>query len=306
MNFVKTTINFHNSSKSVTLQLPAFLFRIWPVVRVLSVVGVLLLVAQLSFTVGYDALLHHELSARQGLNKELTQIQKTVDELSQTSAEFFKDEGRLHTKFGLALPDEAARELSTGGEIGPDSMLLRETSPVYESMSLLQESAERLHAKVENNGSSFQNLTKYISQKQSIWRYIPSISPTTGYYVSSFGPRVHPVTGDQGAFHQGMDISNSPWTPIYAPADGVVEVSQFSSTFGNYVVMNHGNGLRTKYGHMQLAVVKAGDLLHRYQLIGYMGKTGRVTGPHLHYEVWKGNIAVNPIAYILPNDHSVD
>ena len=106
--------------------------------------------------------------------------------------------------------------------------------------------------------------------------------------------------------HQGVDLSNDRWTPIYATADGIVELAQFSSSFGNYVAINHGNGLKTRYGHMQMFIVKPGQFIRRYQTIGYMGSTGRSTGPHLHYEVWVGDHPVNPVAYILPGDYSVD
>lgn len=139
-----------------------------------------------------------------------------------------------------------------------------------------------------------------------MWRYVPSISPTSGRYASAFGPRIHPVTGEVGKMHQGVDIANDRWTPIYASADGVVEVAQFSSTFGNFVTLNHGNGISTRYGHMQMYLVQPGQFVHRYQIIGYMGNTGRSVGPHLHYEVWVHNSPVNPLAYMLPGDHSVD
>jgi murein DD-endopeptidase MepM/ murein hydrolase activator NlpD len=107
--------------------------------------------------------------------------------------------------------------------------------------------------------------------------------------------------------HQGVDIANERWTPIYAPADGVVEVAQLSSTFGNFVTIDHGNGIKTRFGHMQqLSIVHPGQYLHRYQVIGYMGNTGRSVGPHLHYEVWVRNSPVNPLAYMLPNGYTVD
>ena len=114
------------------------------------------------------------------------------------------------------------------------------------------------------------------------------------------------MTGEVGKMHQGIDISNDRWTPIYAPADGVVEISQLSSSFGNFVVLNHGNGLKTRYGHMQMSAVTPGEFVHRYQILGYMGNTGRSVGPHLHYEVWKNGVPVNPLPYILPNDYEVD
>ena len=87
---------------------------------------------------------------------------------------------------------------------------------------------------------------------------------------------------------------------------GVVENAMYNPSFGNFVAISHGNGIRTRYGHMQMLLVKPGQLVHRYEIIGYMGSTGMSTGSHLHYEVWVGDRPVNPVAYILPGDYSVD
>ena len=306
VKFYKTTIHFQNSSSSMTLHVPAILFKAWPVLRVFVVVGLVLLAVQLATTTVYEGLLDHVISDRSRLNKDLSQIEGTLDYLSGTSAEFLKDEQRLHSKFGLPVPEAESRELATGGNIAPDTALLRKSSPVFEKMSVVRETAKRLQGKLDNNNASFSSLTRYIDQNHAMWRYVPSISPTSGRYASAFGPRIHPVTGEVGKMHQGVDIANDRWTPIYASADGVVEVAQFSSTFGNFVTLNHGNGISTRYGHMQMYLVQPGQFVHRYQIIGYMGNTGRSVGPHLHYEVWVHNSPVNPLAYMLPGDHSVD
>ncbi|MCR5378131.1 MAG: M23 family metallopeptidase [Fibrobacter sp.] len=306
MKFYKTTIHFQNSSKSMTLHMPALLFKAWPVLKVLVVVGLALLLVQLSTTTVYDGILGHVLNERKSLAKDLAQIEGTLDYLSGTSAEFLRDEQRLHSKFGLPIPNTESRELATGGALAPDSALLHNSSPVFEKMAVLRETASRMHGKLDNNSQSFNSLTQYIGQNQAMWRYIPSISPTSGRYASSFGPRIHPVTGEVGKMHQGVDIANDRWTPIFASADGAVEVAQLSSSFGNFVTLNHGNGIKTRYGHMQMMLVQPGQFVRRYQIIGYMGNTGLSVGPHLHYEVWVGNNPVNPLAYMLPGDHSVD
>ncbi len=305
MDFVKTTIHFQNSSKSMTLHVPAFLFKAWPILRVFMVLGVILFVIQIASTTIYDGVLNHQINKRLMLDKEMSQIQSTMDYLTNTSSDFLRDENRLYARFGLPLQDEVSRELGTGGNISADSLLLRKSSPVFERMSVLGETADRLSAKISNNGASFKNLNKFMEQKFSMWRFVPSIAPTSGRFVSSFGPRMHPILG-YGRPHQGVDISNDRWTPIFAPADGVVEIAQVSSSFGNFVTLNHGNGIKTRYGHMQMYIVHPGEFVSRYQVIGYMGNSGLSAGPHLHYEVWVGNNPVNPVAYMLPNDYSID
>ena len=290
MNFVKASIHFQKSSRALTVKVPSFILRGSLFVRVAVVIGFILFLVQVLSTSVYDGVLRHAFSSRQKLNKELSQIQSTVDYISSTSKDFFKAEKMLHAKLGLPLPDEASRKLSTGGHIEPNVQLLRKTSPVFERTAKMHEDVWRIFGQ----------------KSRSVLRYIPSISPTNGRYASAFGPRIHPVTGEVGKMHQGIDISNDRWTPIYAPADGVVEISQLSSSFGNFVVLNHGNGLKTRYGHMQMSAVTPGEFVHRYQILGYMGNTGRSVGPHLHYEVWKNGVPVNPLPYILPNDYEVD
>jgi len=306
VNLAKTTIHFQNSTRSITIHLPEFLFRASSWIKVVVLVGVALFAIQFVSISLYDGLLSQGLSSRRGLDRDLTKIQETVDYLSMTSDDFYRDERRLHARYGLPVPDEGTREMGTGGEIASDSLLLRGMSPVLEKAAVLQEETDRLKSKFYNNGESFSSLTNYINQRQTIWRFVPSICPTQGHYASSFGPRVHPVTGEVGKMHNGIDIGNDRWTPIFASADGVVEIAKLSPSFGNYVLLDHSNGLKTVYAHMQMYVVKPGEFVRRYQLIGYMGNTGLSVGPHLHYEVWENNHPVNPLAYILPNDHSVE
>lgn len=306
MKFTKVTFRFQKSSRSVSFSLPSFLVCVPLLVKMVAVVGVLLFIVQLLYSTTFDGNMNLQLRNRQKLNREISKIQETLDDLNKTSAEFISDENLLYARYGLPAEDISFKEFSTGGELSPDSMLLRSMSPIFERVSALAETANRIHAKLEKTDETFHNLNKYVARRNSQWHNVPTISPTTGRYASSFGPRIHPVTGEVGKPHKGMDIANDPWTPIFATADGVVEVAKYSESFGNYVAINHGNGYKTRFGHMNRFVVHQGEFVKRYQLIGYMGTTGRSTGPHLHYEVWLNGEAVNPIAYILPSDYSVD
>ena len=290
----------------MTLSLPEFLFRGHKLVGAFVIVGLLLLVVQFAATIVHDRVLQHVIKSRMDLDRQMAQIEGTLEYLDATSGIFFKDEQRVHSKYALTPPDAQSRELGTGGFIEPDSLLVRGSSPVFGRMATLRENAVRIQNKLDMNNAAFSSLSEYVGQQQSRWRYIPSIAPTRGRFGSPFGPRVHPVTGEVGRMHQGVDIANERWTPIYATADGVIEHAMYNPSFGNFVAINHGNGIRTRYGHMQMLLVKPGQLVHRYETIGYMGSTGMSTGSHLHYEVWVGERPVNPVAYILPGDYSVD
>ncbi len=114
---------------------------------------------------------------------------------------------------------------------------------------------------------------------------------------SPFGYRTHPVTG-KWKFHNGVDLANSKGTPIKATRSGTVTVATYGSTYGYYVTINHGDGFSSLYAHMTHYVVGKGDWVEQGEIIGYMGSTGRSTGPHLHFSVFYNGEAVNPMNYI--------
>ena len=127
---------------------------------------------------------------------------------------------------------------------------------------------------------------------------IPSRTPLDGLTMTSnFGMRVHPVLGGLRA-HKGIDLSSPVGTPIHATADGVVGKAAWFGGYGLYVQLEHGNDLETRYGHMSRLNVAEGQHVHKGDIIGYVGTTGRSTGPHLHYEVRVDGVAVNPVPYM--------
>ena len=115
--------------------------------------------------------------------------------------------------------------------------------------------------------------------------------------TSPYGYRIHPTTG-QYKFHNGVDLANDQGTPIYAARSGKVTVDTYGSTYGYYVTINHGDGYSSLYAHMTRSVVDKGDTVKKGQLIGYMGSTGRSTGPHLHFSIFYNGSSVNPMNYI--------
>ena len=129
---------------------------------------------------------------------------------------------------------------------------------------------------------------------------IPSARPiaTSVNFTSGYGVRSDPF--NRGArMHGGIDLAGPLGTPIYATADGIVGRSEWNNGgYGNLIELNHGQGIQTRYGHLSQRLVQAGQRIHRGQLIGLMGSTGRSTGSHLHYEVRIDGRAVNPIPFL--------
>ena len=125
----------------------------------------------------------------------------------------------------------------------------------------------------------------------------PSLWPVYGHLLSSYGSRSDPFSGE-GAFHTGVDLQAASGTPVHASADGIVLRAEWSGRYGKLVVIQHGNGMQTFYAHLSRFDVIPGQDARQGQVIGYSGATGRVTAPHLHYEVRVGGTPINPYPYL--------
>jgi len=139
--------------------------------------------------------------------------------------------------------------------------------------------------------------TFYAGQTERL-AHTPSIWPVRGYLSSGFGNRTDPFTG-QRDFHSGIDVSAPRGSRVLAPADGVVVAVGRRGAYGQAIIVDHGFGVITRYGHLDGYNVRAGDRISRGDVIGFVGDTGRSNAPHLHYEVWVRDEAQNPIHYIL-------
>ena len=141
-------------------------------------------------------------------------------------------------------------------------------------------------------------LVEYLEDQKSLLASTPSIWPVRGWLTSTFGYRTSPFTGRR-EMHKGLDIATRSGTPIIAPADGLVVFSGREGGFGNMIVIDHGYGITTRYGHCSALDAKLGQKIKRGDVIARVGNTGRSTGPHVHYEVAVNGVPVNPSRYIL-------
>jgi murein DD-endopeptidase MepM/ murein hydrolase activator NlpD len=129
--------------------------------------------------------------------------------------------------------------------------------------------------------------------------YTPSIWPVMGRLESGFGGRRNPFSGLGYEFHSGQDIDAPPGAPVVAGASGIITFVGWQNGYGQLVVIDHGGGLTTRYGHLSDIDVEVGRLVTRGEAIGKIGSTGRSTGPHLHYEVRINDEPVNPLQYLI-------
>jgi len=143
--------------------------------------------------------------------------------------------------------------------------------------------------------SGLENRVRYVrrdvEQKEALAASTPSIWPAHGWLTDAFGRRNDPFTGEPG-FHQGIDISTDRGRPVFATADAAVESAGYTGDYGNLVVLRHGFGLTTRYGHLNNFAVKAGQTVKRGAVIG---TTGRATGAHVHYEILANGQLLNPL-----------
>lgn len=143
-------------------------------------------------------------------------------------------------------------------------------------------------------GERLKSVQSDVAARQALAAATPSLWPIAGWLSSSFGQRTDPFTGAQD-FHAGLDISADRGTPVRAPADGTVDMAAYDGSYGNCVVLTHGFGIGTRFGHLSGYAVRPGQTVKRGQVIGYVGSTGRTTGPHLHYEILINGQPINPL-----------
>ncbi len=178
-----------------------------------------------------------------------------------------------------------------------------------ETVSILEKERPRLVSRVhqdllELQKIAFQSelnlneLKEFLQAQKSVLLSIPSLWPVFGPITSRFGEARASSPSRGTRFHQGVDISVPPGTPIVAPADGVVSFARWESEYGLMICLDHGNDFSTAYGHLKGIAVRTGDKVRMGQVIGTVGVSGNTTGPHLHYEVRIQGNAVNPLRYL--------
>ncbi len=198
----------------------------------------------------------------------------------------------------------------------PDSARAKEQQQLAELQQVLQmNKAELTSSIISNMGNldarlnrqqrSYNEIAGFIKNKEQLLASTPAIQPVSNKdlnrVASGFGYRVDPVYKTV-KFHSGLDFAAPQGTPIYATANGTVKVAgNLGNGFGNHVVLNHGYGYETLYGHMFRVNVRVGQSVRRGEILGYVGSTGKSTGPHVHYEVHKNGRPIDPV-YFFYND----
>ena len=231
---------------------------------------------------------------------KLSDAIKGVEERLQKMEDY---KHRISVAMGLTSPD-ALKEVGIGGPVVnmPDGI----ESPGNQLNQDLKGQTKRDILKraelLSKNSKKIEDTLKFVEsimEKQKVrLACTPSIWPTKGYLTSPLGMRIHPLTGKR-SFHNGQDIATQYGNKVIAPADGHVLVVEARYYYGRFIIIDHGFGFTTRYGHLASYNVKEGDRVKRGQVIGYVGNTGRSSAPHLHYEVRYFGKAQNPMNFII-------
>jgi murein DD-endopeptidase MepM/ murein hydrolase activator NlpD len=212
------------------------------------------------------------------LRNKLQVQQREIDEKEERLASLQLMASEISVALGLKRQLEGTADISDEGPLVPSF-----NESIEEYNFLKSASFSRLHH-------------EYARTWQK--NIVPSMWPVNGVLLSRFGERTDPFSGE-GAIHGGVDISAPSGTAVHAAADGIVSRSEYYGGYGKLIVIDHGNGMSTRYGHLSRFDVVPGQEVRRGDIIGFSGATGRATSPHVHFEVRLGGSAVNPHPYLI-------
>ncbi len=240
------------------------------------------------------------------IQNQRQQIQDFANEINSLKAKLVALSGfekKIRIIANIEKSDDSENIFGVGGSIPED---LDAEIPLKEKhnslMRDMHEQIDQLNTASLNQAEEFESLLKSLEDQQNLLASTPAILPiprgAKSWVTSRFGYRKSPFTGRR-EFHKGYDISSRKGTPILAAADGVITFVGKKGLLGNLVVIDHGHGIVTRYGHCDKFLKERGDKVKRWEPVALMGNTGRSTGPHVHYEVHLNGMPVNPEKYIL-------
>jgi murein DD-endopeptidase MepM/ murein hydrolase activator NlpD len=245
----------------------------------------------------------HQLTRLESQNARLRGQVHRVDEkiaILETRFDSLLDENQIYRQIaGLEQLEPEILKVGIGGTgINLADDLMEIDSRLARRIDSQGNALDELLRRAGLVDQSIQESYAIVSEVARRWSHLPSITPTTGYISSTYGRRMHPLF-HQMHTHTGLDFSTPVGEPILAPADGKIIHSGKSQGLGLAIVIDHDFGIQTVYGHCSKVTVKYGQAVNRGDIIGYVGRSGITTGPHLHYEVHKNGRTTNPFPYLL-------
>jgi murein DD-endopeptidase MepM/ murein hydrolase activator NlpD len=279
-----------------------FTFRVRPLVIAAALVLALPVAAGFGLRLSATSELEHLRSTKLTLEEENASYREATGALTtqieslQASINDLGARARMDPNSARAMDKLPQQIRSQGGTsmAGANALLTPEV--------VASSSPDRVFSMLQNVLTSLEGhlnlVRRSVEKREALLNATPSIWPIHGWLSAGFGMRPDPFTGAPD-FHPGLDISAEKGTPIHATAAGTVELVAPTGDYGNLVIIDHGFGLVTRYGHMSKFNVWQGEHIRRGDVIGYVGATGRATGPHLHYEVLANGKLMNPLQLLV-------
>jgi len=255
-------------------------------------------------TAAYDNKLLRNRISRQAdeISSQRRQIQSLAGQINGFKSkltELNTFEQKIRIVANLDQADGSESLFGVGGPTPEDLDTTLDLSQKHNSLLReMHQQIQQLDLASTRQKNSLSSLYESLRQKRSLLASTPSIAPIEGWVSSRFGYRKSPFT-ERREFHKGLDIAARSGSPIVATAAGTVTFAGRKGLLGQVVVVDHGHGIVTRYGHAKKLLKKAGDQVKRGEIIAKVGNTGRSTGPHVHYEVLLNGVPVNPEKYIM-------
>ena len=250
-----------------------------------------------------EVYLSSQLDEIQAQRRQIQEFASEINSLKTKLLALNSFEKKIRIIANIEKTGQSANIFGVGGSIPDD---LDAQIPLKEKhnslMRDMHEQIDQLSQASSNQQEGLESLLKSLEDQQNLLASTPAIRPVSrnvkSWITSRFGYRKSPFT-QRRELHKGYDIASRQGTPILATADGVVTFVGKKGLLGKAIVIDHGHGMITRYGHCSKILKKRGDKVKRWETIALMGNTGRSTGPHVHYEVHLNGIPVNPVRYIL-------
>lgn len=241
------------------------------------------------------------ISLKVKLESALSEFQTVNENLDSIS--IINNDLRLATNLEPIYDDQ--RDIGIGGSIFED-IDPANSDEMQSVITSLQASIDHAKMKIEFEKNNYNEIETALTENQKLYDAIPAIKPCEGNYGDRFGIRFHPILKIK-RMHNGVDMLSNIGTPVYAPGGGKVEFVGRKGGFGKTIIVNHGFGYKTLYGHLSKYKVKKGQRIKRGDLIALTGSSGKLsTGPHLHYEIKHNGIALNPRNFIFDDVNIFD
>jgi murein DD-endopeptidase MepM/ murein hydrolase activator NlpD len=257
----------------------------------------------LAMVLGYNFFDNPEEQSKKNELKQMQEKYEILDKRINTLSKVLEDMGERDDNIYRVIfeSDPLPDNLRNGGINKSKIYAQLKDLPESEIISATLQKLESIEKHAYVQSKSYDELAKMIKNKEAMLASIPAIQPVASKdlkrIASGFGYRIDPVYKTP-RMHSGLDFTAETGTPVYATGDGVVEIAGSQGDgYGNKVVIKHGYGYETLYAHNSKILVRVGASVKRGQTIALVGSTGKSTGPHCHYEVWKNGVKIDPVNY---------